>query len=973
MYPQQRYFKMKLKNSSICRFFVLGPLLIAWGASGQPWNGILSAERSTSDWSNVGAHPTVQFASRVQCGSTITPAMAGANAGTYINTALYNCAAAHTTAPYGYVLLGQGRFTITDTGISITSDNVILRGSGADQTYLMFSGPSVAIGCYTGSTVVCISGTSTHYDYTTNNAQWTAGYSKGTTSITVQTVAGSAALKPIVGTQLILTQLSDTGLADTGDIYHCTTSLCIEGNPGTVAYYTQSQVVTVTSIDGDGTCSGVGCRVGIDPPIRMPNTGNGGWRLSRSPIAWWSGNTGPTSKPRVGVGIEDLTIDASVLKYNERGQYSAATNYSLYDFVGSGGFTFLALRSSTGSTPPVCSASANPCQTADWQRCNGGNDWQCASIIGGPGGLSYVNNGIQLYWVKDSWVTGVRLIRHAMEPVPKAQYNYISVTASLHYTIANNYIFGRLGGDDYAFHPQTSDQGLWQNNIIQNGTNGFLDEGINGSGTGTHGDVVAYNYQPHHFWGLAATDDTYSFSQGTLQHHTGGSSYTLWEGNETHSWQQEIYYGQAFFDIAFRNRLPGWDMGQAAFATLPVYIMTGNRYHSAIGNVMGTSGWHTRYEDSGTWTGSVWDYGTDCQHAIYMLGGNHCWAGTQGSGPFRDPLTIASFMRWGNWDNVTGAAQWNSSEVPTVANLTTAGVSTVYANPVPGSQALPASFYLASKPSWFGSVPFPAIGPDVTGGTLRDWKGGTLGGHAYKIPAHVAADTTPTDSAFGAAFTATSGTWTAGAGGNPNYATITVGTSTAGLIPLHDYITVTGSNTGYNASIAMITGVTANTISYEMPANPGTWSGTASGRAPARLAFNASVSYGSGGGSAPFVSLDSSSHDFGTQMIGVESAGFIFNLQNTGNAVLSISSITPSGDFSASNNCPISPSTLGIGSGCAITAMFTPTQSGTRSGSILVSDEAFGSPQTISLSGTGLAMQVGSIGTGISAGQVIIH
>src|ERR1019366_3488785 len=42
-----------------------------------------------------------------------------------------------------------------------------------------------------------------------------------------------------------------------------------------------------------------------------------------------------------------------------------------------------------------------------------------------------------------------------------------------------------------------------------------------------------------------------------------------------------------------------------------------------------------------------------------------------------------------------------------------------------------ASFYLSSKPSWFGDVPFPAIGPDVSGGQANAF------GHAYAIPAEV--------------------------------------------------------------------------------------------------------------------------------------------------------------------------------------------------------------------------------------------
>jgi hypothetical protein len=108
-------------------------------------------------------------------------------------------------------------------------------------------------------------------------------------------------------------------------------------------------------------------------------------------------------------------------------------------------------------------------------------------------------------------------------------------------------------------------------------------------------------------------------------------------------------------------------------------------------------------------------------------------------------------------------------------------------------------------------------------------------------------------------------------------------------------------------------------------------------------------------------------------VIGVPSSSFVFTLQNTGSDVLAIGSITPSGDFAESSNCPMSPATLGIGSTCTITTTFTPTQAGVRSGSILIADNASDTPQTISLNGTGLTGLVGSIGTGITAGLVIIR
>jgi hypothetical protein len=49
---------------------------------------------------------------------------------------------------------------------------------------------------------------------------------------------------------------------------------------------------------------------------------------------------------------------------------------------------------------------------------------------------------------------------------------------------------------------------------------------------------------------------------------------------------------------------------------------------------------------------------------------------------------------------------------------------------VPANHNLPDSMYLSGKPSWWGTMPFPAIGPDVTGGQGP-------GGFAYQTPAYL--------------------------------------------------------------------------------------------------------------------------------------------------------------------------------------------------------------------------------------------
>src|SRR5574340_664813 len=58
------------------------------------------------------------------------------------------------------------------------------------------------------------------------------------------------------------------------------------------------------------------------------------------------------------------------------------------------------------------------------------------------------------------------------------------------------------------------------------------------------------------------------------------------------------------------------------------------------------------------------------------------------------------------------------------------------------------------------------------------------------------------------------------------------------------------------------------------------------------------------------------------------------------------------GDFAQSNSCG---SSLATNASCTINVTFTPTASGARTASISVTDNASGSPQTVSLTGTGLA------------------
>src|SRR5258706_14856863 len=107
------------------------------------------------------------------------------------------------------------------------------------------------------------------------------------------------------------------------------------------------------------------------------------------------------------------------------------------------------------------------------------------------------------------------------------------------------------------------------------------------------------------------------------------------------------------------------------------------------------------------------------------------------------------------------------------------------------------------------------------------------------------------------------------------------------------------------------------------------------------------------GGAAPTASLSPTSLTFASQNVGTTSAAQTITLSNGGTAALSITSIAASGDYAQTNTCGTS---VAAGANCTISVTFTPTAAGTRTDTITVTDNAAGSPQTSSLTGTGTAV-----------------
>jgi len=103
-------------------------------------------------------------------------------------------------------------------------------------------------------------------------------------------------------------------------------------------------------------------------------------------------------------------------------------------------------------------------------------------------------------------------------------------------------------------------------------------------------------------------------------------------------------------------------------------------------------------------------------------------------------------------------------------------------------------------------------------------------------------------------------------------------------------------------------------------------------------------------GAAPAVRLSEAILNFSGQSVSTTSSSKSVTLTNTGNATLTNLTITASGDFAQTNNCGAS---VGASGSCKIDVTFTPTAKGNRTGAVTFTDNASGSPQQVSLRGTG--------------------
>jgi PKD repeat protein len=194
--------------------------------------------------------------------------------------------------------------------------------------------------------------------------------------------------------------------------------------------------------------------------------------------------------------------------------------------------------------------------------------------------------------------------------------------------------------------------------------------------TGGTANVVAYNfnYSTRHevnYWQMQA--------YATHGIHT---YMNLFEGNIGGKFASDYTHGSGSHTVALRNRFTGDSNNPAVTSNkLCVDLEAWNYYTSFVGNVLGYPGMvghyePTRYVNDGKT--SVWKLGYSCNS----------------EGRPKDIKTKGTMIRHGNYDYVTKSTEWDDS----IQN-----------------RNIPSSLYLRSKPAWFGSLEWPAIGPDVAG------------------------------------------------------------------------------------------------------------------------------------------------------------------------------------------------------------------------------------------------------------------
>jgi hypothetical protein len=301
---------------------------------------------------------------------------------------------------------------------------------------------------------------------------------------------------------------------------------------------------------------------------------------------------------------------------------------------------------------------------------------------------------------------------HNVESDMAVDKSHIYLSDTYGCEISNNYVydgFNHNSGATYSVLLEfRNSQDLVQNNIIRRARHSTPQ-------SGSSGNVYGYNYMIDPYMG------EYTNSLAETQSHGAHVFMNLWEGNTVPNVEFDNAHGSSSHNTLFRNYIDltainpatGTNQTGGVFALAIAYD---SNYANVFGNVVGPAGNCSASSYQIKANGTSAD--SNQPSAVYKLG-YYDDGGTTSPNATLSAKVESTLRRGGNWDCKTGAVIWSSN----------APAGTLASSYV-AQQPLNASLYLAAKPAWFGSAPWPLIGPDVSGGNVSN-----VGGHANKSPA----------------------------------------------------------------------------------------------------------------------------------------------------------------------------------------------------------------------------------------------
>jgi hypothetical protein len=733
-------------------------LILSGMCFGQAWSGILAPERAI-DWTTAGlavdgyAPGTLPSSSYTQCVTTAcqTVTTAGSSAtNAQINSAL-------SSAPSGtYVLLAAGTYNFS-SGLTVANNQTVLRGSGANATFIVLTGHTSCNGFYSG---VCMPGSNSSINPEQNWATWnnatvsgqtcTPSYAQGSTCITL-----SNSLNITAGSTLLTLDQQDEP-NDTGQIWNCAIVLCSYGN--TIVASTTATSGTNTTTIYCSTCnfSSVGT---ADYVINI--TRNQGFSHVASVVS----STEITLENAIA---SQTSGDTFMIAANIDGGGTRKDNTCSYTVSPYAGQCSQQQQILVTSCDGGCGQSGNtvihlaePLYMPNWRSSQStGAFWPTTTIYRrGVEDLSVDVSGangtdtIVAYNCYECWASGVRSI--------DAARNHVWFYESSHSVAQFNYFFEGQSHNTQSYAVEMfigSSDNMILSNICEQQSDSCPTNNSGGSG-----NVSVYN---------TAIQDVY-FSSGWFQpsdyDHASGHSFWLREGNEGTGGMADDVHGTHHFTTYFRNAYPGWQTvgcgsvngGTCSGNTTPMILFT-SYYFNIIGNVMGYPGYHTNYIN-------LAPAGNQNASVIYTggsHGGSFCTASSLSTSSCTTATTTTSYdartqtstMFWGNWDVVTNAVRYCTANATPISACTgderadtfgdNTGAPSTYAALTSPSTTFPPSFFLSGNrttsaspcgtglsfwknPTLGTCVPFPPIGPDVTGGNLGICPSGSTYAKSY--------------------------------------------------------------------------------------------------------------------------------------------------------------------------------------------------------------------------------------------------